>query len=101
MAAGDWSVQQVVELVNTYKGSAAQMKVDDKPFVSTFEGPGWADNWNAVRSQTGGIFLVPDWSSLGAYGVGGKLGIIDGACEYRSRFNLFNFSLSLGDKHSC
>jgi glucan endo-1,3-alpha-glucosidase len=82
MAAGNWSVQQVVDLVNTYKNSRAQMKVDGKPFVSTFEGPGWADNWNAVRQQTGGIFLVPDWSSLGANGVGGKLGVIDGACRF-------------------
>ncbi|KAH8899905.1 glycoside hydrolase [Thozetella sp. PMI_491] len=82
MAAGNWSVQQVVDLVNTYKNSGAQMKVDGKPFVSTFEGPGWADNWNAVRGQTGGIFLVPDWSSLGAYGVGGKLGLIDGAFSW-------------------
>jgi len=83
MAAGNWSVQQVVDLVNTYKNSRAQLKVDGgKPFVSTFEGPGWADNWNAVRQQTGGIFLVPDWSSLGAHGVAGKLGIIDGACKF-------------------
>lgn len=82
MAAGNWSVQQVVELVNAYKNSRAQCKVDGKPFVSTFEGPGWADNWNAVRQQTGGIYLVPDWASLGANGVGGKLGLIDGACEY-------------------
>jgi glucan endo-1,3-alpha-glucosidase len=82
MAAGSWSVQQVVGLVNAYKNSRAQMKgPDGKPFVSTFEGPGWADNWNAVRQQTGGIFLVPDWSSLGAHGVGEKLGLIDGACE--------------------
>ena len=40
------------------------------PFVSTFEGPDWADNWNVVRHETGGIFLVPDWSSLGPCGVG-------------------------------
>ncbi|KAJ9165719.1 Glycoside hydrolase [Coniochaeta hoffmannii] len=82
MAAGNWSVQQVVDLVNTYKNSRAQLKVDGKPFVSTFEGPGWADNWNAVRQQTGGIFLVPDWSSLGAHGVAGKLGINDGAFSW-------------------
>ncbi|KAB5582809.1 glycoside hydrolase [Coniochaeta sp. 2T2.1] len=82
MAAGNWSVQQVVDLVNTYKNSRAQMKVEGRPFVSTFEGPGWADNWNAVRQQTGGIFLVPDWSSLGAHGVGEKLGVIDGAFSW-------------------
>jgi len=52
------------------------------PFVSTFEGPDWADNWNVVRHETGGIFLVPDWSSLGPCGVGEKLDLIDGACEF-------------------
>jgi glucan endo-1,3-alpha-glucosidase len=82
MAAGNWSVDQVVDLVNAYKNSAAQMKVDGKAFVSTFEGPGWADNWSAVRERTGGIFLVPDWSSLGAHGVGEKLALIDGACAF-------------------
>lgn len=58
------------------------MTVGGKPFVSTFEGPEWADNWNTVREQTGGIFLVPDWSSIGPYGVGEKLDIIDGACTF-------------------
>ena len=82
MAAGDWSVQQVAGLVNAYKDRRLQCRVDGRPFVSTFEGPGWAEKWNAVRQQTGAIFLVPDWSSLGAHGVGGKLGLIDGACEF-------------------
>lgn len=81
MACGEWSVDQVVNLINQYKNSSAQMAVDGKPFVSTFEGPGWADNWGAVRDQTGGIFLVPDWASLGPHGVGEKLDIIDGACK--------------------
>ena len=80
MACGEWSVDQVVNLVNQYKNSDAQMTVDGEPFVSTFEGPGWADNWSTVRDQTGGIFLVPDWASLGPHGVGQKLDIIDGAC---------------------
>jgi len=81
MAAGQWAVPQVVDLINRYKCSSAQMFMDGKPFVSTFEGPGWADNWNTVRDQTGGIFLVPDWSSIGPYGVGQKLDLIDGACK--------------------
>lgn len=81
MAAGCWPVCQVVELINRYKESAAQTNLDGKPFVSTFEGPDWADNWLTVRDQTGGIFLIPDWSSLGPYGVGQKLDLIDGACK--------------------
>jgi glucan endo-1,3-alpha-glucosidase len=80
MAAGEWPVPQVVDLINQFRDSPAQMRVDGKPMVSTFEGPGWADNWATVRQQTGDIFLIPDWSSLGPYGVGQKLGVIDGAC---------------------
>ncbi|KAM7186640.1 Glycoside hydrolase [Rhypophila sp. PSN 637] len=82
MACGEWSVDQVVDIINQYKNHAAQMTVDGKPFVSTFEGPGWADNWLTVRERTGDIFLVPDWSSIGPYGVGEKLDIIDGAFSW-------------------
>lgn len=56
MAASSWSVDQVVQLVNQYKDAGSQLKVNGKPFVSTFEGPAWADNWASVRSQTGDIF---------------------------------------------
>ncbi|KAK3331882.1 glycoside hydrolase [Cercophora scortea] len=82
MACGMWQVDQVVGLINLYKQSPAQMAVDGKPFVSTFEGPDWADNWASVRHQTGDIFLVPAWSSLGPYGVGKRLDIIDGAFSW-------------------
>ncbi|KAK5654325.1 hypothetical protein OQA88_7503 [Cercophora sp. LCS_1] len=82
MACGDWPVAQVVDLINTFKDSKAQMNAEGKPFVSTFEGPGWADNWSTVRDETGGIFLVPDWASLGPYGVGEKLDVIDGAFSW-------------------
>jgi glucan endo-1,3-alpha-glucosidase len=84
MAAGSWSVQQVADIVNSFKDSSAQHRVSGKPFVSTFEGPAWSDNWAAVRSATGGIHLVPDWSSLGPVGVQSKLGQIDGACMFPS-----------------
>lgn len=56
MAASSWTVDQVVQLVNQYKGASSQLKVNGKPLVSTFEGPGWADNWSSVRSATGDIF---------------------------------------------
>lgn len=82
MAAGDWPVEQVVACINEFKGSPAQCRVNGLPFVSTFEGPQWAENWPAVREATGGIYLVPDWSSLGPHGVGERLGLIDGACEF-------------------
>ncbi|KAK0742942.1 glycoside hydrolase [Schizothecium vesticola] len=82
MAAGSWTVPQVVASINRYKLSGAQMVIDGKPFVSTFEGPGWGENWPIVREETGGIFLIPDWSSLGPFGVGEKLNLIDGAFSW-------------------
>ncbi|KAK6064742.1 glucan endo-1,3-alpha-glucosidase agn1 [Seiridium cupressi] len=82
MAASSWTVDQVNSLINQYKDEDAQFKVNSLPFVSTFEGPDWSDNWASVRSATGGIFLVPDWSSLGASGVGAKASLIDGAFNW-------------------
>ncbi|KAH6655480.1 glycoside hydrolase [Truncatella angustata] len=82
MGATTWTVDQVNDLINTYKGRSAQFKVNGVPFVSTFEGPNWSDNWASVRSATGGIFLVPDWSSLGPTGVQAKGSVIDGAFNW-------------------
>lgn len=82
MACGSWSVEQVVALISEFQASPVYYAVNGLPFVSTFEGPGWAENWEAVRAATGGIYLVPDWSSLGPEGVGHKLGWIDGAFSW-------------------
>lgn len=71
-----------MQWINQYKGSSAQYKIGNRAFVSTFEGPSFADSWASVRSQTGGLYLVPDWSSLGPSGVQQQLGKIDGACEH-------------------
>lgn len=38
---------------------------DSKPLVSTFEGPGNAEDWIAIKKQTD-CFFIPDWSSVGA-----------------------------------
>ncbi|KAI0121390.1 glycoside hydrolase family 71 protein [Xylariales sp. AK1849] len=71
MAASSWSVDEVVSYINTYKGASSQ-----------FKGPGWVDNWASVSSSTGGIFLVPDWSSLGPSGVASHLSSINGAFNW-------------------
>ncbi|KAI1802096.1 glycoside hydrolase family 71 protein [Daldinia bambusicola] len=97
MAASSWSPDQVIGLVNQYKDAGSQLKVNGKPFVSTFEGPDWADNWASVRSATGDIFLVPDWSSLGAQGVGSKLGQIDGAFNWGAWPNPNEKSMNTGN----
>lgn len=82
MAAGDWVVEQVVDIINEFRASCAQHTVGGLPFVSTFEGPGWAENWEAVKRATGGIYLVPDWSSLGPEGVGRRFDVVDGAFSW-------------------
>lgn len=83
MAAGEWPVQQVTDLVCEFRAAAAQCRVGGRPLVSTFEGPGWAGNWEAVRRAVpGGLYLVPDWSSLGPGGVGGRLDVVDGAFSW-------------------
>lgn len=81
MAVGDWDPSVVTGLINDFKDSSAQARANDKPIVSTFEGPAWSDNWQGVRDSTGGIHLIPDWSSLGPYGLADKLDVVDGACE--------------------
>ncbi|KAL7622674.1 hypothetical protein AAE478_008188 [Parahypoxylon ruwenzoriense] len=97
MAASSWSIDQVISLVNQYKGAGSQLKVDGKPFVSTFEGPDWADNWASVRLGTGDIFFVPDWSSLGAPGVGGELSLIDGAFNWGAWPNANEYTMTTGN----
>jgi glucan endo-1,3-alpha-glucosidase len=81
MAAATWVEVDVDSYINDYKNSSSFFKVNGLPFVSTFEGPNWTGDWASVNSSTGGIFFVPDWSSLGPTGVGSRLAEIDGACK--------------------
>ncbi|KAI1388140.1 glycoside hydrolase family 71 protein [Hypoxylon trugodes] len=97
LSASPWTVDQVSSLINDHKDASSQYKVDGKPFVSTFEGPNFADNWASVRSATGGIFLVPDWSSLGAQGVGAKLSQIDGAFNWGAWPNANEYTITTGN----
>lgn len=61
---GYWPKQQVTQLINQYKGSSAYFH-HGGPFVSTFEGPDYADEWTDIKTDTG-CFFIPDWSSKGA-----------------------------------
>ncbi|KAI5919550.1 glycoside hydrolase family 71 protein [Camillea tinctor] len=92
-----WDVNRVSSLVNQYKSAASQFKVNGLPLVSTFEGPSWSGNWASVRSATGGIFLVPDWSSLGADGVGAQRSIIDGAFNWGAWPEMNQRTISTGN----
>ncbi|CAK48462.1 hypothetical protein M747DRAFT_322972 [Aspergillus niger ATCC 13496] len=62
---GAWAKADVINYINTYKSPDVYFYYNDKPFVSTFEGPGNAEDWVDIKSETG-CFFIPDWSSLGA-----------------------------------
>ncbi|OGM50849.1 hypothetical protein ABOM_000547, partial [Aspergillus bombycis] len=62
---GPWPQSEVIAMLQKYSSSSAHYRYQGKPFVSTFEGPGNAEDWIAIKAATG-CFFVPDWSSLGA-----------------------------------
>jgi hypothetical protein len=42
----------------------SQFKVDNKPFVSSFGGLEQAKDWDNIRSLTGGVYVVPNWTDV-------------------------------------
>ena len=100
LCCGPWDVNEVSRIINKYKDRGSYYKVDGKPFVSTFEGTDFVDQWANVRGATGGIYLVPDWASLGPDGFKNHVGKVDGACKNSNRefvlayfANLYNLQL--------
>jgi len=63
----NWEPSVVISYINRYSSSPAQYRYKDKPFVSTFEGPDHASDWEEIKAQTG-CFFIPDYSSKGAVG---------------------------------
>ncbi|KAF8472708.1 glycoside hydrolase [Kalaharituber pfeilii] len=78
LCCGPWDVNEVSRIINKYKNHNAQYKVNGLPFVSTFEGTDFIDRWAEVRGATGGIYLVPDWASLGPRDFAPHVGKVDG-----------------------
>jgi len=70
--------------MTTYGPNGAYYLVDGKPMVSTFEGPSNSNinEWHGTINSSipGGIYFVPDWTSLGPGGFSAD--IVDGACDY-------------------
>ncbi|GFF25735.1 glucan endo-1,3-alpha-glucosidase agn1 [Aspergillus udagawae] len=62
---GPWSQDTVIHMIQQYGSNGAYFQYKGKPFVSTFEGPGNAEDWVDIKAQTG-CFFIPDWSSVGA-----------------------------------
>ncbi|KAF8536100.1 glycoside hydrolase [Trichophaea hybrida] len=79
---GTWTVEKVAAWINTYKNFSAQLKIDGKPFVSTFEGPEFAASWKDVEALTGELYLVPTWTSLGPSGISKHFDKINGAFSW-------------------
>jgi len=78
-----WSDSDVETIMKAYGPNGAYFQVSGKPFVSTFEGPQNMNinDWNTIRSNIpGGIYFVPDWTSLGPGGFSASL--IDGAFSW-------------------
>ena len=89
LCCGPFSASEVARLITKYKDRSSQYKVDNRPFVSTFEGTDFIDSWAGVRQKVdGGIFLVPDWASLGPPRFSQHVGKVDGAC--RCLYNALN-----------
>lgn len=61
-----WAASDVINLLNTYSGNSAQARYNNLPLVTTFEGTANAGDWPNIKQQTGGLFFLPDYSSLGA-----------------------------------
>ncbi|KAH8649882.1 glycosyl hydrolase family 71-domain-containing protein, partial [Xylariales sp. PMI_506] len=85
---GPWPSSDVKTLASSYISSSAYATYNGQPIISTFEGPGNADDWTSLKSELG-CFFIPDYSSLGA-DAAVQLGVADG---------LFNWAAwAWGDK---
>lgn len=73
---GDWPKADVIKLINQYRVHASYFSYRGKALVSTFEGPGRAQDWSIIKDSTG-CFFIPSWSSLGAKPAV-ETGVVDG-----------------------
>lgn len=62
---GAWPKDEVDSLLAKYAAHTAYFKYNGKSLVSTFEGPGSADDWIDLKNDHN-VFFILDWSSLGA-----------------------------------
>ncbi|KAJ5222005.1 uncharacterized protein N7469_010892 [Penicillium citrinum] len=62
---GSWPQAAVTSLLQNFSSSTAYYQYNDRPFASTFEGSGNAQDWVDIKNVTR-CFFVPDWSSVGA-----------------------------------
>lgn len=75
---GPWDKIVVRNMIVQYGAKSSYFKRGSQAFVSTFEGPGKAVDWQWIKTETQ-CFFIPDWSSVGAQpAVGLAGGVADG-----------------------
>lgn len=78
-----WDAEGVQQTLTTYANHPAYFRYSNKAYVSTFEGTANINDWPAIKAAIpGGIFFVPDWTSLGPTGIQAHFDIIDGAFSW-------------------
>lgn len=78
-----WDATGVKQVLTTYANHPAYFRYNNKAYVSTFEGTDNINDWPGIKSAIpGGVFFVPDWTSLGPTGVAAHFDVIDGAFSW-------------------
>lgn len=78
-----WDAAGVKQTLITYANHPAYFRYKNRAYVSTFEGTSNINDWPDIKSSIpGGIFFVPDWTSLGPDGIKAHFDIIDGAFSW-------------------
>ncbi|EEH33153.2 alpha-1,3-glucanase [Paracoccidioides lutzii Pb01] len=81
LTGGPWSIDRVIQLINSFQYLPAQFKYNDKPVVTTFEGVNNIYDWISIKEATG-CYFIPTWTSLGPSGLNRVLDIIDGGSSW-------------------
>jgi glucan endo-1,3-alpha-glucosidase len=78
-----WDAAGVTQALTTYANDPAYFRYNDKAYVTTFEGTSNINDWPSIKAAIpGGIFFVPDWTSLGPTGIQAHFDVIDGAFSW-------------------
>jgi glucan endo-1,3-alpha-glucosidase len=82
-AGKPWDQADVKTALITYANHPAYFRYNDRAYVSTFEGTNNINDWPSIKAAVpGGIYFVPDWTSLGPEGIKSHFNVIDGAFSW-------------------
>ncbi|KAL2844872.1 glycosyl hydrolase family 71-domain-containing protein [Aspergillus pseudodeflectus] len=60
---GPWDKSVVINIIKEYGSRETYFKHNSDPFVSTFEGPSSADDWNDIKKETNCFFIPDCWDA--------------------------------------